>query len=295
MNSITKLRIWFYRFRRNIYKFWKYPKGGWIFKIRFGLKKHLRVHAGDASVLFDTSTDLTKKFFFPAYQDGESLEPSVMSIFLEKIKKNSTFFDIGAFVGSYAIVASKFCALGSVHAFEMNPLMINELRKNARLNSLSNLNIVCAAIWDEDGKVICFDKTLDGDASTNSIREEVHVCSDHVTSIRIDGYCEQMKMKPDIVKIDVEGAEVRALKGMGNILNSVETLFLEIHPTWLRRYSNSMDELADILHQQEFTIQVVMNRRDKNDPMLLPVDDLLKLNENVMLICEKQFGEKGGG
>lgn len=251
------------------------------------MKKRLMVHVGDNSAWFDTSSAISKKFFYPFYQDGESLEPNVIPILFNKMRKDSVFLDIGAYVGSYAIVVSKAYPQCSVHAFEMNPFLIGELRKNARLNHIGNLILVCAAVWDVNGLAVGYDVLLDGDNSTNSIQERTDGSFESVTSLRIDSYCEQMRLKPNVVKIDVEGAEVRVLRGMGNVLNSIEALFLEIHPAWLGRYNNTMNELADILLQQKFKIRVVMNRRVSNGTELLPVEDLLELNANVMLICER--------
>ncbi len=57
-----------------------------------------------------------------------------------------------------------------MHAFEINPVSINELRKNVALNRISNLKIVCATAWVVDGLVLNFNNIKENDRSTNSVR-----------------------------------------------------------------------------------------------------------------------------
>jgi FkbM family methyltransferase len=287
MCLIKTFRSRFYDYRRRIYNSWNYPKDGFIFNLKFGRKKLLKVFINKTYVLFDTSSTISKKFFFPFYQYGKPIEPNVISVFLNKIKKDSIFLDIGAYVGSYSVIASKYCTHGSIHSFEMNPLLIDELRKNRTINNINNLRIICAAVWDINGLVLNFCPVVEKDNSTNSILEDVNGSSLGVSSIRIDSYCEQNKIIPDIVKIDVEGAEVRVLKGMEYTLKNIDTLFLEIHPNWLDRFNNTIEELDQILHNFDFSIKAIMNRRESTNLSIIPIDDLSKIETNVMLLCEK--------
>jgi FkbM family methyltransferase len=142
------------------------------------------------------------------------------------LKPGQVFYDIGANVGYYSLLASKYVeANGSVVAFEPLPRNLEYLSSHARLNKLSNVTIIPMALSDHSGK----DKfSYKEDASSCHITPEGNI---EVTVTTLDKLLKEKPMRPpDIIKVDIEGAEVDFLKGAVDTLIAHRPLiFMAIH------------------------------------------------------------------
>jgi FkbM family methyltransferase len=98
--------------------------------------------------------------------------------------------------------------------------LIDRLRRNAELNGF-DIAVVEAAVWDENGTV-----ELVAYAST----KEAHVVpAEGVASVTIDELARRYG-PPMIIKLDVEGADARALEGARHVLSGSRSIVvLELH------------------------------------------------------------------
>ena len=70
----------------------------------------------------------------------------------------------------------------------------------------------------------------------------------HSSSINLDNFFSKQKNKPDVIKIDVEGAEMLVLKGMKELLEKRDLiLFLEIHGNKLDKFNTTSEEIISFL------------------------------------------------
>ena len=155
-----------------------------------------------------------------------TLERSKLSHFVTHVKPGNTVWDIGANVGLYAVAsASATGSAGTVVAFEPIPRNLDFLRRHKDLNRLDNLTIVEAAVFDRSGAL----HMQLGDSPS-----EFHVSDDgaiEVDAIDLDTWSRGNDGgAPDIVKIDVEGAEEAVLQGGQDVLSRHRPLiYLALH------------------------------------------------------------------
>lgn len=161
-----------------------------------------------------------------------TLERSKLQHFVAHVRPGQTVWDIGANVGLYSVASSRAVgATGSVVAFEPMPPNLVFLNRHKQLNRLDNLQIVTKAVFDHDGTV----QMASGDS-----RSEFHISREGTTeveTIRLDVWSRKTRGRaPDIVKIDVEGAEDGVLAGGHEVLSQYRPLiYLALHGDEPRR------------------------------------------------------------
>lgn len=146
--------------------------------------------------------------------------------FEKLVKEGDVVFDIGANVGFYSLLAAELVGeKGKVFVFE--PLFQNYeyLRKHIELNGYKNIKPFNIAISDKEGKEF-FSKSLS--SATGHLVDSGEI---KVNTIAIDDWIKEKKLPiPNILKIDVEGAEDLVLKGAQSILKKFKPLiFLSLH------------------------------------------------------------------
>jgi len=142
-----------------------------------------------------------------------------------ELKPGHTFFDIGANAGFFTLVAARLVgASGRCIAFEPSRDNCASIREQIELNSVGPCVVVNEAISDVVGSAF-FSFSFAGapNARLGEPRNGEQRVSVKVTTV--DGACVRFS-RPDFIKMDIEGAEVRALKG------AVHTL-RHLHPVWL--------------------------------------------------------------
>jgi FkbM family methyltransferase len=138
---------------------------------------------------------------------------------------NPTFFDIGANIGAYTLIASEI-PTASVVSIEPHPYTFSLLKRNVKLNSRDNVICLNIAVSDTDGSVLFSDYS---ESCLNRVLkpEETEPQSLRVACQRIDEVCLSLKTQPDFVKIDVEGHEQLVLEGFGNQIGKAQMYFIE--------------------------------------------------------------------
>jgi len=150
-------------------------------------------------------------------------------ILFEKIvKKGSVVFDIGAHCGFYTLLASELVGPeGKVFAFEPFPKNINYLKEHIRLNNLSNVVVIEAAVSDIYGRS-CFGLDANASSSEGHLGVEGGII---VKTVSLDELVDKKEIPdPDYIKIDVEGAELSVLSGARRLVERKHpVLFVSTH------------------------------------------------------------------
>jgi FkbM family methyltransferase len=133
-------------------------------------------------------------------------------------------------------------------AFEPAPANAARLAENAELNRLGNVTVVEAAMWSESGTVAL---RVDGSAGAGRSRV-VEAAGDgtvEVPAATLDQFAGGGSAAPDLLKIDVEGAELEALRGAEATLGAgrVREVFVETHPIQLEERGADEAEVAALL------------------------------------------------
>jgi len=166
-----------------------------------------------------------------------SYEPERTEAFINTVKNGHIVYDIGAHMGYYTLIASRLVGpLGKVFAFEPHPYNLRILRRHLELNGLTNCVIIPAAVSDQTGKARFSFGTGTG---TGHLADSGEI---EVETVRIDDLMARGELlPPNVIKIDVEGAEIKVLNGAYNTIRTYRPfIFMEIHDTSLLEVSDDL-------------------------------------------------------
>ena len=164
------------------------------------------------------SSTLFLKRDVPAWYLPNASEPGVQLILRDLIKPGDTCLDVGAFQGDLTLMMSRLVGpKGQIVTFEANPLILERLTNNCISNFLTNVFLIHGAVWHKSDEWLQFFNN--GAASRIDIKSTEKI-EDlfHIKSISLDDFLASNKMIPDVVKMDIEGAEKHALRGFANNL-----------------------------------------------------------------------------
>lgn len=210
-----------------------------------------------------TITGRLKTIFGDDKKAGE-LESAfhVQRLFFERDSR-PIIFDVGAYIGEVTKTYRKIFPRASLFCFEPFPDSFRELEQ---LSTDPLVKIYQVAVSDQTGKTTL---NVNADVSCNSIfprpqsrpayysSEARNVDQIEIDTITIDRFCSQENIKRiDILKLDVEGAEIKALNGAHNTLlhHAVTLIYMEV--MFIPHYEGGclFHELAGLLAQYDYTL-----------------------------------------
>lgn len=166
------------------------------------------------------------------------VEPEQTDVMLRELKEGHVFFDIGANVGYYSILASKIIGkTGIVVACEPVIRNLAYLQQHVDLNKAGNVRILAFACSNENGtaRFSLGPNTAMGHLVLGERGKTVHKGAVLVPTVTLAKIAEELDLIPDVIKIDVEGAELNVLEGGKGVLSRAKpTIFLSTHSTGLR-------------------------------------------------------------
>jgi len=208
-----------------------------------GAKLWVRIPAG-----------LGKGFWFYAdprfelgYTNGDH-EPWLQELLQSELRPGDCFYDVGGHTGFFSLIASRFLGpAGDIVIFEPDPDNIAAIKANMDRNGVSRATLVAAAVWSSAGEV-SFERALE-----ESNRTQGHILAEPnsrlaritVNTVRLDDLIfEQGYPAPQLMKMDVEGAEWDALQGARRLLSEIRPkLLCEVHDP------KQMDQIRGYLRQ----------------------------------------------
>lgn len=151
-------------------------------------------------------------------------EPEVFDALRPHLTPGAVLWDIGANFGQHAVSAAVASPATQVYAFEPNPVMAARLEANARLNGAAVKHLICA-LSDHDGT-----GTLHINSSGNPGMTTLNPWSEgtydrrlEVRLVHADTLIAAGEVPaPNVIKLDVEGAEAAVLGGFGEMLRSIK-------------------------------------------------------------------------
>ena len=167
------------------------------------------------------------------------VEPGQTRAFVNMVEPGQVVFDIGANIGYYTILASKLVGVnGAVFAFEPAIRNIVYLYRHVTLNKAENVTIVSAACSDSLS-INWF--SLGANCALGHLAESGFLQGERlgnvgvVPTVTVDEFVRHTGILPDVMKIDVEGAELRVVHGARDtLIAGSPTVFLSVHSSDLR-------------------------------------------------------------
>ena len=170
------------------------------------------------------------------------------------IKPTSTVLDIGANYGHYAIDMARICTSGMVYAFEPVPFTFGVLEKIVTYFKSKNIVLFHAAVSNSAGEIDMTIPLLDFGAPNTGVafigkQKEKQSKNVTVKTLKIDDLT--IKGEVDFIKIDIEGHEPQAFKGMENLLKKHRPVILiEFSHACLKRANSNPDTFATYLQNE---------------------------------------------
>lgn len=178
-------------------------------------------------------------------------EPLATVEYKRLLKPKDVIFDIGSNIGYYLLIADK--ALESaccIRGFEPDPELVKLAQENAnKLNS--DIRVEHFAISDRVGKVNFFVSDVANWGSVVENKELKQRNKIEVQATTIDNYVQMHGIWPTVLRMDIEGGEILALRGARQTLQRVRLVFIELHCMFLS--DGQLDEILDILDYSNFT------------------------------------------
>lgn len=221
---------------------------------------------------------------------GGLYEKYETNLFRRVVGEGMTLVDLGANMGYYTLLAAKLVGRkGKVFAFEPDPDNFSLLLKNIEANGYNNVIPVQKAVSNKTGTTKLF--LCQGNKADHRIyyshdgRESITV---DVTTL--DTFFENERYPIDVIKMDIQGAEMAALQGMTEIVlkNDSLKIITEFWPWGLQSFGFSPLEFLDKLIEYGFTLYTVTSK----EPWIKPVSvtqvmKMCKSGGALNLFCQK--------
>lgn len=221
-----------------------------------------------SSFVFDIETRSRKRSLAYHFLSEEH----VWRDFLNSLNESDVVWDVGAHYGIYSIPASETRTSGSVYAFEPNPHARDVLSKNCRVNG-SDIEISRVALANDSGDTAMRMKSRGGDTAvidldnrfTDDERYAEEVIIERTSGDRLVE--ERSYEVPDVIKIDVEGAEPLVIEGITELLIDCRLIYVEVHKpttemTSVADFGYSVAELLSMIRNSGYELRTLYEGPD---------------------------------
>lgn len=194
-------------------------------------------------------------------ENGE-YEAEVTSVIKKILREGMTFVDIGANIGYFSVLASRLVRnTGRVVAVEPYPYNIKLLNLNLALNTADNVEILPFALSDRKGFMRYDDSAGNsGNIFALCAPEEIvrWLDSEIVYTVRLEDALER-ENPIDLIKMDIEGAEYLAIKGMKNLIREDQPIIItELFENCLQSVSKvSLQQYLDELLEYDYRVAII--------------------------------------
>jgi FkbM family methyltransferase len=206
-----------------------------------------------------------------------SWEPYITELFRSHLRPGMTVVDVGANYGHYALTAANAVGRdGTVLAFEPQPGICADLKRNASLLSHDNLLVFAIALGDRDGEALMtVDRTTSGWSSL--VAELVPSPGDPIR-VPVRRLCDVLAevaphRKVGLMKVDVEGFEAQVFRGAWEVVEEhLPVIFTEFSPSRMERAGENAGALLERLCTLGYHASVIDEKRSRLVPASPPVE-----------------------
>jgi FkbM family methyltransferase len=227
---------------------------------------------------FPYRSKIARDFVMAAQESPEhAWEPQTTKLLLSLGEDARTAIIGGAYFGDQAIpLAHQIAKKGGIcHCFDINLEQIAVLQKNSELNGLKNVVVNRLGLWDKDDHRL----VLVGDDSHAFAREASQAeQSSAFPTTTIDSYAASQGLdRVDIIMLDIEGAELPALRGARKLLSQPQAtapiVIFEVHRSYVD-WSNGLEktDIARFLSELGYHLFAIRDYQSNVDMTGKPVE-----------------------
>jgi len=176
-----------------------------------------------------------------------------MLYILESLRIDDVFIDIGANIGIYSLLASSVITKGNIYAFEPFPMSYIRLEENIRLNDIRNIQVV-KKIVSNDSRFEYFKTEKESEINHIAYKDKERLT--RISSVKLDDFINKNNIKNiSLMKIDVEGAEMKVLQGAEKSINNKKILkiLIELNKN-NQHFGTDNQKIAKWLEKKQFTL-----------------------------------------
>lgn len=256
----------------------------WLFKPQAPLAYHL---PGGGVLLLDQKHSFTGM----VWPNTESFEPDVCGVLQKFLKPGDTFIDGGANVGYFSVQAGHIVGSeGKVVSIEANPLTFQLLERNLEANGFGTP--VHCALTSQRGEVELFMPYYWDVVS--SLRQDSYVVTDEMQSFKVKGRTldevvgDLALLKIDMIKIDIEGAELDVLRSAPAVLSRFRPMIIMEYgvKTWAA-FGATHEEFLELLERHKYAVRLFNPRSRELEN--IPEDIWQNAYTNLILIPKERI------
>lgn len=210
-----------------------------------------------ASVLYKNAFPLYRMMYFNFKKKKDAAN---LALLKHLLTPKSNVLDIGANIGFYSIYLAEQTGVGGkVFCFEPDAVNFKHLQKETK--SYKQIELFQKAVAAENGKLTLYTSDL-LNIDHRTYEPESYSGKYDVEKIAIDNFI-QNKFKVDFIKMDIQGFEMDALKGMTVTLKANTDLIMltEFWPYGLLQAGSSAVEVFDFFTELEFKVYQLKNNK----------------------------------
>lgn len=195
---------------------------------KFGKNERIIFECNDTFKIYLYKNSILSKYINIGFEKNER------EFVINFLKKGDVFYDIGANIGLFSLLASKVVGeKGLVYSFEPTPITYSRLLDNISLNNFSNIKTFNIGLSDKVGKLNLNVSTNGYDAwnSFAKINDKLYEYTVEIEVNSLDNFLANHNKNISLIKIDVEGWEMFVLKGGEQLLKTSTEIVLLVEFT----------------------------------------------------------------
>ncbi|TWO34377.1 FkbM family methyltransferase [Seonamhaeicola sediminis] len=183
----------------------------------------IKIEGIENFIMYNENDDTVVKELYWTNHKGWELTSLLLWYDLLKANNDGVIYDIGAYTGIYSLIAAKFSKGNKVFAFDIQTNTLNRLEKNKNINKLNNICLINAACTNFNGETVfsfCEEDNIISSVAS-LIKKPTNDKSKEIEAVSLDSFDNENNIENlivELLKIDVEDAELDTLEGMQRIL-----------------------------------------------------------------------------
>ncbi len=197
-------------------------------------------------------------FAFSNFKDWGNKHNDFFPIYLKLSRKTKCFLDIGAHIGIVSLPISKNIKKGgTLYSFEPSLKNLFFLNYHIKINNINNIKVVDKIVSSKNDDRYSFFESEEpsGMNSIVNLKNKKIIVKRKIESITLDNFCLINNVIPEIIKVDIEGAEIDMLVGSKRIIKKFKPLiFLSYHPKHIKKLGYNDEVIFKILKELNYKI-----------------------------------------